>query len=506
MRYESSRTVSADVARTRPAMSGAGSGAVAAPGQTAAGPAAEPAYPRILLAAGMVLADTSILNVVSPVMRDQFNASIGSLQLAIAGYQIGYASVLVAAGAVGDRRGRPETFRIGLAAFALTSIACAAAPNIGCLIAFRVVQGLAAGVLFPQILGIIRGAVADRQVGLVAAMSMIMSLATVVGPIVAGVIVYSAPSSFSWRLVFLINVPFCLWAWSGTPRVASGGRSSLNGQLDVVGALGIAALVTAIALPLTLGRSLGWPLWALLLLVCAAPAAVLYAWHQRLRHDRQLPCTFPVSAFRERQLLQAAIAYFLFFAASTCFFLYFSIFLEEGAGASPLAAGLSLAPYGIGAAITAKASSRLVARTSIRTVVVSGALLCALGSLGTCLLVAHLSRGWLVAGAAPALIVTGAGLGLVVSTVLRLVLALAPPQEAGSVGGALSTGQQIGGAIGILLFGLFFPIHLSPSVDLGSLRVGIEHGLIYEASAFALVAALFTLTSQRRGAGPRQAR
>ncbi|GAA1341419.1 MFS transporter [Saccharothrix algeriensis] len=453
----------------------------------------------VLLGAAMVLADTSILNVVAPLIERSFSASVAELQLAVAGYQVAYASVLVIGGRLGDRWGRPPVLRWGLVLFALASLAAGAAGGMGVLIAARLVQGVAAGLLFPQVLAIVR-ALEDPQARnrALGSLGMVMALATVVAPVVAGVLVAVAPDAVGWRLIFLVNLPVCLLVWWLAVRGRAAGGGDAGGGLDAVGGALTAATIAAIAVPLTLGRSFGWPVWAWVVAVAAVPLAVGYGVYEQRRYAAGRQCIVPIGAFRDPTLLRGVFGYLLFFAASTCFFLYFSLLLQTGADASPLVAGLALAPYGVGAAVTSRLSARLTGRWEPRLVVAAGAAVCVVGTALTGVLVWALPAGALAYGVAPALLVTGAGLGLVVAPVLGVVLSLAPPSDAGAVGGALTTGQQIGGALGIVVFGLFFPLDLG-GVPHEVVSTAFLRGLGYEAVLFAAVALLF-LTAKRRGA------
>jgi MFS family permease len=463
--------------------------------RTAAGPG--PLW-AVLLAAGTVLADTSILNVVAPLIEKDFASSIAELQLAVAGYQIAYASTLVLGGWMGDRYGRHTVLRWGLLLFAVASLACTAAPGMHFLIAARVVQGVAAGVLFPQALGILRTLADPQERGrALGSLAMVMSLATVAGPVVAGILVRIAPQTLSWRLIFLVNLPVCVLVWLVALRRTPRHEAPAGGRPDVVGAIWTAVTVVSVAVPLTLGRQTGWPVWSLALAVAAVPIAVGYGVFEQRRYAAGKSCIVPIGAFRNPQLLRAVLGYFLFFAASTCFFLYFSLLVQAGTGATALLTGLALAPYGVGAAISSRLAPRLVTRWNARVVVAGGALVCALGSVATAVLVWWLPADRLTFGVAPALVVTGLGLGFVVAPVLGVVLSLAAPTEAGAVGGALTTGQQIGGAVGIVLFGLFLPVTLGADLSYRALAHAFTHGVAYEAVLFAAVAVLFGAARRR---------
>src|SRR5438874_509289 len=110
----------------------------------------------LLLGQFMAILDVSIVNVAAPTMRTDLNASGAGLQLAIAGYTISYAVLLITGARLGDRFGHGRAFRAGLALFTMASLMCGLAPNTATLITFRIVQGVGAAVMMPQVMSLIQ--------------------------------------------------------------------------------------------------------------------------------------------------------------------------------------------------------------------------------------------------------------------------------------------------------------------------------------------------------------
>ena len=187
----------------------------------------------VCLSAGfMTLLDVSIVNVALPSIRTGLDASSGQLQWILAGYSLAFGLVLVPAGRLGDARGRKAAFLVSLAVFTLTSAAAGLAQTAWWLVAARLAQGVAAGMLNPQTSGVIqdlfRGPERGRAFG---RMGATIGLSTAVGPLAGGLILALDDSSDGWRWVFLVNVPVGLvamvMAWRLLP---SDGRGSLRGQ------------------------------------------------------------------------------------------------------------------------------------------------------------------------------------------------------------------------------------------------------------------------------------
>jgi len=164
-----------------------------------------------VLLAGMVMnnIDVAIVNVAGPSIGAGLSASGAELQLIVSGYVLAYAMLLITGARLGDLRGYRRTFLGGLAIFTLASLACGLAPSAVLLIVARVVQGVGAALMVPQVLTGIQRAFPDglarlRALGWYAAA---LSGGAVVGQILGGVLVWADLFHTTWRPVFLINVP-----------------------------------------------------------------------------------------------------------------------------------------------------------------------------------------------------------------------------------------------------------------------------------------------------------
>ncbi len=230
------------------------------------------------IAAFMSLLDVSIVNVALPSMERGLGASAGTVQWVVSGYALTLGLALVPAGRLGDTLGRRRMFLIALSAFVVTSALTGVAPTIGLLIAARLLQGVAGGMLMPQNSGLIqdlfRGAERGRAFGILGAT---IGLATAAGPVVGGLILAVFTGPDGWRWVFYVNVPIGLVALvlaaRLVPSTTMGG--SRGTHLDMVGSLLLGGGVLSLLLPLvnadTGGLSRWWWLFgvAVLLLTTA---------------------------------------------------------------------------------------------------------------------------------------------------------------------------------------------------------------------------------------------
>jgi MFS family permease len=216
-----------------------------------------------LVAASMVLLDVSIVNVALPSIERDFGVSAGTVQWVVSGYALTFGLALVPAGRLGDTLGRRRMFLIALAAFVLTSALTGAAQNSGWLIAARLLQGVAGGMLIPQNIGLIQDQFAGPERGKAfGALGSVVGLSTATGPVIGGVILSLVGGPDAWRWVFYVNVPIGLVALVLAARLvpASRRRRIRDVHLDLVGASLLGSGVLCLLLPVVLTES-GGPNW-----------------------------------------------------------------------------------------------------------------------------------------------------------------------------------------------------------------------------------------------------
>ncbi|MDT7539877.1 MAG: hypothetical protein QOI82_3462 [Actinomycetota bacterium] len=426
-----------------------------------------------LVAGFMALLDVSIVNVAIPSIAFGLHAGESSLQWIVSGYALTFGLLLVPAGRIGDARGRRPAFMWGLALFTLASVACGLSPNDGALIAARLVQGAAGGVLMPQMSGLIQqlfsGAERGRAFGLLGAT---IGISTAVGPLLGGLIIQVFGASEGWRFVFFVNLPIgivtLILAMRWIPHVRPTGRRE---SLDPVGVVLLGAAVTCILLPFIEQQQ--WDNRRLLLFpVAAALAAAWWAWE--IAYAKRSDPVVDLGLFREKGYGVGAALTMLFFAGFTGLFFIYTQYLQIGLHYSALEAGVSATPFAIGSAAAAAFGGRVVLQYG-RPLVVLGLVLVVLGFVGA-YVAADLVPGHNVAWAAALpLLVAGIGSGLVITPNITLTLNDVPVRRAGIAGGVLQTGQRIGSAAGIAFTGSVF--YAAVRNSRGDWAVAFRHGL-----------------------------
>jgi EmrB/QacA subfamily drug resistance transporter len=414
------------------------------------------ALPVVLAGTFMVVLDFFIVNVALPAMQADLRASSGAIEWVVAGYGLTFATLLITAGRLGDQLGRRRMFSAGVALFTLASAACGLAWSPTALVVARLAQGVAAALLSPQVLSIVGVAYTGQdRVRALSVYGIVLGLAAVGGQVLGGVLVQADVAGLGWRSCFLINLPIGAVALALTPRVVPESRSERASRLDVTGTALITAGLIAVVLPLVEGRQHGWPLWTWLSLGAAPAILVAFAHHQRrLSRGGGAPLLDP-ALFRERSFSAGLLAQLVFFSTMASFFLVLALYLQLGRGLDALQAGLV---FTIMAAAYLAASMRapgLTARLG-RRVLAAGALVLAAGHALLALSVADVGTGGPVGLLAPALVLVGTGMGLVMTPLTSTVLATLDPRHAGTASGALATAQQVGNALGVAVTGVVF--------------------------------------------------
>ncbi|GGJ08141.1 MFS transporter [Streptomyces brasiliensis] len=443
----------------------------------------------VCLTAGfMTLLDTSIVNVALPSMERGLHAAQADLSWVISGYALTYGLVLVPAGRLGDLRGRRETFLIGVALFTAASAACGLAPSGTWLVVFRLLQGVAGGLIAPQGSGLIQQMFQGAQrARAFAAFGSVVAVSTAVGPLAGGVLI---ELSGSWRWVFYVNLPVGLAVFAAALRLLpkSVPRRDPGEGFDVPGVLLLGAGALALMLPLV--QEQAWPGRRKWLLVPFAVVLLVafWAWERRQGRLRKGPL-IDLRLFALRSFTLGALMSLVYFPGFTSVLFVYTMFLQNSMGYNALAAGVAAMPFAVGSAAAALVGGRLVVRYG-RRLVVYGLYGVALGLLGTVAavqLVPGDGVGW---AAALPLLLAGTGSGLTVSPNTTLTLARVPVRRAGAAGGVLQTGQRIGSAAGIAAVGAVYFAHLANhGRSATALQLGLATALLFVVTALVLAVA-----------------
>ena len=428
--------------------------------------------PVVLTAAFMITLDFFIVNVAIPSLQRELHAGAAAIQWVVAGFGLAVAAVLITASRLGDAFGRRRVFTVGLVLFTITSAACGLAPTAGLLIAGRVLQGVSAGLMTPQVLAILRTSYSGQaQARAFSMFGLSLGIGAVSGQLIGGLLIRADVFGLDWRTCFLINVPVGAAAVALTPRVVPESRGPARAALGIPGMVIASVALVAIVLPLIQGRQAGWPAWTWPSLAGGCLLLAAFAWYQHRVAARGGTPLIDPALFRERAFTAGLLAQLVFWTGQASFFLVLALYLQEGRGLTALASGVVFTAIGAGYLVTSSTAHHL-ARLLGRQVIAVGAVIMA---AGLALLWAGAAAGaggagseggagvgWLV----PGLLVDGLGMGMVLAPLAVTVLARVSPQHAGPAAGVLSTVQQVGNALGVALLGIVF---------YGALGGGVPH-------------------------------
>jgi EmrB/QacA subfamily drug resistance transporter len=451
----------------------------------------------MIVGALMDMIDVTIVNVALPTIRRSLQASSTQLEWVVSGYMLAFAAALIVAGSMGDRFGRRRVFLFGVGLFGVASL-CAGLAGTGAeLIAARVVQGVAAACMAPQVLATFRVMfTSTKERGQAFAVyGAMLGFASAVGLVLGGVLTDANLFGWSWRAVFFVNVPVAVAALTAGLRVIPETRDPAAGRPNYAGAGLLAASMVAIVYPLLEGRQLGWPAWVWPVLAAGVAGVAALALAEEKRHALDSTATARTAPLLRARLLRvpafaAGLGVQTAFAAGLQgFFLVFALWLQIGEHFSPLKAGLTAVAFSAGSFILAPVAVPLAQKYG-RRVLVIGAVLMAGGIGLVTAFLGHVGTNGSPWPVVPGLVVAGAGLSLLVIPLVNVVLAAAPAEAAGSASGLFSTSQQLGGAIGVAVLGTVFFGSLGSA---HTFAAALRHTAPYAIGAFVLCAVLSLL-------------
>jgi EmrB/QacA subfamily drug resistance transporter len=459
--------------------------------------------PTLVLLTGtfITVLDFFIVNVAVPSIQRDLHTTSASIEWVVTSFAIAYGSGLIIGGRLGDIYGRRRLLVIGLTLFLLASILCGAAPDGAMLIVGRVLQGASAALFSPQILSIFRVTFpGPLQLRAFNAYGVTMGLAAIFAQLIGGLLIEADPGGLTWRTCFLINVPIGIAALVLVPKFVPESRAPGRPCLDIAGMILIALSLVAVVLPLIEGRQLGWPAWSWVSLGVSTALLATFVLYESALSGRGGSPLLDMTLFRERAFSAGLGTQLVFWTGQASYFLVFALYMQFGRRFGPLEAGLVFMAIGAGY-MAASTTARFVAAKIGRQVIALGSLLRIVGILILILVLAQIGDGGNVGWLIPALIIDGAGQGLVVAPLATTVLSRVTPQHAGTASGVLTTGIQVGNALGVAVVGLIFYGVLSHSTGANNYAHAFAYSLIYVLFAAAVLALLVQLLPRAPGGG-----
>jgi EmrB/QacA subfamily drug resistance transporter len=402
----------------------------------------------VVIGAVMSILDTTIINVALESLSAELHADLSTIQWVSTGYLLALATVIPLTGWAAERFGPKRVWMTAVFGFVVTSALCGLAWSAESLIAFRVLQGLAGGMIMPiGMITLVQAAGPQRMGRVMSVVGVPMLLGPVLGPVIGGLIV----DNLSWRWIFYVNLPVGVVGLLLAARLLPSGRSQgTRGATDALPELdwkgllmlspGVALLVFGLSEIGSQGRveakDLAW---------MAAGLVLIAAF---VRHA--LRARFPlveVRLFRAPGFSAAAATTFLVGGALFGAQLLLPLYYQVARGESPLHAGLLVAPQGLGAALGMRYSGRLTDRIGGGRVVLFGLLVLLAGTFVFTQVGATTSYVLLAA----TVVVRGVGLGFTMMPAMAAAYSTLESNQVPRATPMLNVVQRIGGSIGTAL-------------------------------------------------------
>jgi EmrB/QacA subfamily drug resistance transporter len=453
----------------------------------------------VMLGSLMGPLDASIVNTVLPKITESFHTDVSITQWVPTVYLLTISCLILLYGRLGDMLGYKRIFICGLAAFTLTSLLCGFSQNIWMLIAFRALQGLAAGMMMSVSFAIIASTFPAAQRGRamgIYAISIAIGLG--IGPTLGGAIAEYG----SWQYVFFVNIPIGICALLLGSRVIPKGSVKPGQHLDVAGAFAAFVFLTSFLLFANRGGNWGWLSAASVSLMVIAAISVA-AFIQIERRTKQPMLNLEL--FESRVFSFASLSALINFMALYALVFITPFYLAFVLKYSILKVGLVMAASPVATLIVAPLSGVLSDRIGSRVLAVCGMIACSIGMF----LLSGLDASSTSFDVAWRLAICGTGSGMFQSPNNSAVMGSVPAMRLGIASGMLAAMRNVGMVLGIAIAGavLYNLAPVAASGHIGQLT-GIEvdefvnglHWAYISGSAMAGIAAITSLFAVKRRA------
>jgi EmrB/QacA subfamily drug resistance transporter len=395
-----------------------------------------------ILGSGIVFLDGTIVNVALPAIRASLHGGLSEQQWVVESYLLTLSSLLLVGGSLGDLLGRRRVFAIGVAAFGVCSLLCAIAPSGGFLIAARALQGVAGALLVPSTLALIMDTFPeDERAGAIGTWTAYTGVATVIGPLGGGVLVQAA----SWRWIFAINLLPVAITLLLLRKVSADVRQP--GRVDVVGAVLCALGLGGPVFALIEQPSYGWgdPRVLIPLVGGLAIFAAFLVW------EGHTPAPMlPLRLFKIRNFAAGNLTTLALYGGLGVATFFIVLFLQQVAGYTPIAAGLSLLPITLIVFLLSRRFGALADRIGPHLFMGGGPIVAGLGLL---LLMRMGAKTNYITDALPGIVVFGLGLAATVAPLTATVLSSVEPGHSGLASGVNNAIARVAGLLAIAALG-----------------------------------------------------
>ncbi|MFE3160797.1 MFS transporter [Streptomyces sp. NPDC059221] len=409
----------------------------------------------------MALLDGTIVNIAIPTLIHDLDASYDQVLWILDAYLLVFSVLLITTGRLGDIFGYRRLFILGITLFTVASTLCGLSDSSGLLLAARVLQGLGAALLFPQvissILTIFPPQLRGRAFGLFGA---IVGFAPILGPIFGGIIL----DQLSWRWIFFINVPIGVITVVLALRYVPSLRSGRTHHLDLVGVALVTVGLTSIVFGLIEGERYDWGTISGLVSIGSviAVGVVLLVLFVFWQHRQKREPLMPLALFKIRNFSVGNWVGFIFQLGMIGIAFVLVLYLQMARGYSPLETGLVMLPNAILTAVGSTYAGRLSDKFGGKYVLTAGLALLTAGLLVLVATTGPHSSAWSLL---PGLIIIGIASGATFAPLQQATMDGVSLQLAGAASGVSNTTRQIGGVLGTAVLGALLSARLNSTLQ-----------------------------------------
>ncbi len=402
----------------------------------------------------LVPLDVTIIAVALSDIGHDLHSSFTQLQWIVNTYNIAYTTVLMAAGTLADRFGRRKVFVLGLVFFAITSLLCGLASNAPLLILARAIQGIGAGIMLITAVAILshqyQGAERAAAFGI---WGVFIGIGAAFGPMIGGFLV----DQFSWRWIFLLNVPIVIGLIALTWLKVEESRDPKAERIDHLGLTTFTGALLLVSFAIIQGNDLGWDSTLIRQSFISAAALLLAFIVVELRHARPM---FDLSLFTIPTFTGASMLGIANSMSYWAMIIYLPPYFQNVLGLSTFQAGLSLLPLTLPMLLLPPVGAKLATKLPLRVFLAGGLAMIGIGFWLMHGLTAQ--SGW--GGLFPGFLIAGIGAGLINAEMSNVAIAVVPFERSGMASGINMMFRHGSFTLGIAVMGALLAHDIQGSI------------------------------------------